>query len=387
MYFQKGEGTMNDPKDYTKMKPETWKKTVERYREDMLKLAKQNEKYSRPKPMPLPEPPVNPDIDGKLKEEQELQKLFERTKEAREELEKLQREKEELERIIEEQREQIRPRPEPRQNDGVDYWSVENMRRLPNSIPIPENELPFDNSGVVLPPDNQGPNELDNEMIDFDTEPAEWETRNAEETNDFEQPAVFAVENVTENNIETVTDNITEEEMPSTTPEGDRIIRPDYGMTQVDQPVERLEKTPTDMENIPRDRFDTSTLTGKADLIVQVFTARQALPIEGATVTVSRTVNLQGNRDMMAVHITDENGKTPPITLPTPPLYLSETPGYAHPYSEYTVDVKKRGYYENSVRGIQMFDGITTVEPVNLIPLPSGQNSGTEEFDITDYEL
>ena len=385
---------MNDPKDYTKMKPETWKKTVERYREDMLKLAKQNEKFSRPKPqnsqrpMPLPEPPMNSDREDKLKEEQELQKLFERTREAREELERLQKEKEELERIIEEQREQIRPRPQPRDVNDVDYWSVENMRRLPNSIPVPERELPFNNSGVVLPPDNQGPNELDNDIIDFDREPAEWETRISEETDEFEQPAVFAVQNMTQNNTDFVTENIIEEvSLPSTTPEGDRIIRPDYGMAQVTEPVERLEKVPTDMTNVPRDRFDTSTLTGKADLIVQVFTARQALPIEGATVTVSRVVDLQGNRDMMAVHITDENGKTPPITLPTPPLYLSENPGYAHPYSEYTVDVKKKGYFENNVRGIQMFDGITTVEPVNLIPLPSGQNDGIEEFDISDYEL
>jgi len=67
---------MNDFKDYNKMKSESWKKTVERYRQDMMKLAKQNEIFShpkppQPKPMPLPEPPVNPDMnEQRLREEQ-----------------------------------------------------------------------------------------------------------------------------------------------------------------------------------------------------------------------------------------------------------------------------------------------------------------------------
>ncbi len=381
---------MNNPKDYTKMKSENWKKTVERYRQDMLDLAKQNEIFSRPKPpqpkpMPLPEPPVNPNInDEKLREEQELQRLFDRIKDAREELERLETERRELERLVEQQREQIMPRPQPRSDGNVDtdYWSVENMRRLPSSIPVPERELPFNNNSVVMPPPNEGPGSNDNEIIDFNREPGEWETDMVVEEDEFNQSAVFA--QTTENNTQI---DITENNFSSITPSGDRILRPDYRTARVDDPVEQLEKIPTEMQNTPRDRFDTSILTGTADLIVQVFTARQALPISEASVTVSRITDLQGGREVMAVHITDENGKTPAIPLPTPPQYLSETPGNSHPYSEYTVDVKKSGYYDNTVRGIQMFDTITTVEPVNLIPLPSGQNNGREEFDIGDYEL
>lgn len=380
---------MSNPKDYTKMKSENWKKTVERYRQDMLNLAKQNEIFSRPKPpqakpMPLPEPPVNLDKnEERLREEQELRRLFDRIKDAREELERLEAERRELERLVEQQREQIMPRPQPRsdKNDDTDYWSVENMRRLPNAIPVPERELPFSNSSVVLPPPNEGPGVSDNDIIDFDREPAEWETNTLEE-DEFNQPAVFA--QTAEDDMQI---DITENNFFPTTPNGDRILHPDYRMARVDEPVEQLEKIPTEMQNTPRDRFDTSLLTGTADLIVQVFTARQALPVSNATVTVSRVVDARGERETMAVHITDENGKTPAIPLPTPPQYLSESPGNSHPYSEYTVDVKKSGYYDNTVRGIQMFDSITTVEPVNLIPLPSGQNDGREQFDISDYEL
>ena len=278
---------MNNPKDYTKMKSENWKKTVERYRQDMLNLAKQNEIFSRPKPpqakpMPLPEPPVNPDTnEDRLREEQELRRLFDRIKDAREELERLEIEKRELERLVEQQREQIRPRPQPRsnENDDTDYWSVENMRRLPNSIPVPERELPFNNSSVVMPPPNEGPGANDNEIIDFDREPGEWETENIVEQDGFDEPAVFA--QTTEENMQI---DITENNFSSTTPNGDRILRPDYRMARVDEPVEQLEKIPTEMQNTPRDRFDTSLLTGTADLIVQVFTARQALPISEASV-------------------------------------------------------------------------------------------------------
>ena len=231
---------MNDP---MKMKSESWKKTVERYREDMMKLAKQNEKFSRPKPpenvpTPLPEPPINHDTksDEMLREEQELQRLFDKIRNAREELERLEIEKRELERLVEQQREQILPRPQPRSdsNDDTDYWSVENMRRLPNSIPVPERELPFTNSSVVMPPPNEGPGENDNDIIDFNREPAEWETKMTVE-DEFEQPAVFAQTDNTEINI---TEN-------NFAPNGDRILRPDYRMARVTEPVERLEKIPT----------------------------------------------------------------------------------------------------------------------------------------------
>ena len=355
---------MNDP---MKMKSESWKKTVERYREDMMKLAKQNERFSRPqptapapKPLPAPEPEPN---DRLLREERELQRLFDRIREAKEEIERLEERKRTLKKSLEQ--------PE------TDYWSVENMRRLPNAIPVPERELPFANSSVVMPPPNEGPGENDNEIIDFDREPAEWETGMTVE-NEFNEPAVFA--QTTEGGTEI---DIAENNLSSFSPNGDRILRPDYRMARVTEPVERLEKIPTEVGTAQ----ENAQLTGSADLIVQVFTARQALPISGARVTVSRAVGTQGELEGMFVHITDENGKTSAISLPTPPKYLTEAPGNIRPYSEYVVVVKKDGYYDNVVRGIQMFDSITTVEPVNMIPLPMGQSGGEEEFDISDYEL
>ena len=351
---------MNDP---MKMKSESFKKTVERYREDMMKLARQNEKFSHPQPAPtpLPEPPKEGDDgDRLLREQQELNHLYERIREAKEEIERLEKRRRELQDDVE----------KPQNN--TDYWSVEDMRRLPNAIPVPERELPFTNSSVVLPPPNEGPGESDNDIIDFNREPAEWETRMMVEDG-FDEPASFA--QTTENNTEI---EITENNFA---PNGDRILRPDYRMARVTEPVERLERVPAEFEPPQQ----TAELTGSADLIVQVFTARQALPISGATVTVSRggETRLEG----IAVHITDENGKTPAISLPTPPKYLAETPGNVRPYSEYVVGVKKEGYFDNIVRGIQMFDSITTIEPVNMIPLPMGQNSGEEEFNISGYEL
>lgn len=118
--------------------------------------------------------------------------------------------------------------------------------------------------------------------------------------------------------------------------------------------------------------------TGTGYLIIRVTTASEALPLEGATVTV------YGNRpdfsSVIARLLTGNDGLTPKIALMTPPRALSEVPGNgSDSYATYNLSVNKQGYSPVEMYGVPLFDGITSVQPADLIPLP--QNGYPDAFD------
>ena len=73
-------------------------------------------------------------------------------------------------------------------------------------------------------------------------------------------------------------------------------------------------------------------------LIVNVSTARGAIPLADASVTVLDEENGGG---IMTVLTTDTAGKTERIALSAPDRSLSESPGGAKPYASYTLQVEK----------------------------------------------
>ncbi|MBD9097678.1 MAG: hypothetical protein EGP89_02280 [Ruminococcaceae bacterium] len=179
----------------------------------------------------------------------------------------------------------------------------------------------------------------------------------------------------------------TESEPPTSADPTQETPPKDAAQTESRQPVQPLERTRTGEKTAPRNPYDFSDYTGTARLIVQVFMARQALPLEDATVTVSEQVNADGAEKVLSVQQTDENGKTQPIELPAPPEYKSEKPGFSDPFARYNVLVRKKGYYTQKVIGVTLFAGITSIVPVNIEPLPRGEQSGEEMFVVGDYDL
>ena len=102
-------------------------------------------------------------------------------------------------------------------------------------------------------------------------------------------------------------------------------------------------------------------------LVVAVSAATGAYPIAGATVLVES--DDEYDRISPIARLTDRDGMTEPISLPTPPRTLSLTPdGTQSPFSTYRIFVRKEGYYDKLVRGVPMFEGIRATLPVNLIP-------------------
>lgn len=124
---------------------------------------------------------------------------------------------------------------------------------------------------------------------------------------------------------------------------------------------------------------NNSALTATGYLSVAVRTAEGAIPIEGALVTVRGEKDGEG--DAIASFLTDGSGLTPRIFLPTAPRERSTSPGFNVPYATYSVDVSSQGYHSNLYTNIPIFDGITSIQTVNLIPLPENGTSGTQVPD------
>ena len=112
-------------------------------------------------------------------------------------------------------------------------------------------------------------------------------------------------------------------------------------------------------------------------LTVTVRTANGALPIEGALVNIYEnyeTENGNGDKTNSNGHLiysmrTNSSGQTERVALPTKSASLSTEPGNVRPLMSYNVFASKEGYFDSDVINISVFQGITSVQPINLIPL------------------
>lgn len=113
---------------------------------------------------------------------------------------------------------------------------------------------------------------------------------------------------------------------------------------------------------------ENTDLRGRGNLIVAVYTAGGAVPVEGATVTVMRADGGEGAFTRTVQ--TDRSGKTPVLSLPTNEAGDSLSPGNGtRPYATYDIRVTRDGYYIHENRGAPVFAGVNSLQQVELIPL------------------
>ncbi len=105
-------------------------------------------------------------------------------------------------------------------------------------------------------------------------------------------------------------------------------------------------------------------------LILRVTSAEGAIPIYQAAATV-RELRENGEEGLIRVLSTDRSGLTAPIPVETPPASESLVPGFKKPYAEITAEVAAAGYETVIIPSIPIYPGITSIQPVNMIPLPS----------------
>ena len=119
---------------------------------------------------------------------------------------------------------------------------------------------------------------------------------------------------------------------------------------------------------------------GTGYLVVHVTTARGAIPIEGAQVSI-RNLYPEGTPDrgdVIASLVSGKDGNTAIIPLTAPARAGSMKPGGPRPYAIYNAEIRTEGFYDQTYTGIPIFDGITAIQPVDLIPLP--ENGQTDSY-------
>ena len=117
-------------------------------------------------------------------------------------------------------------------------------------------------------------------------------------------------------------------------------------------------------------------------LSVTVRTSNGAIPIENAKVSIYENRETDnGNGDitnsngyLLYSMRTDESGQTEKVALPTKSNSLSLKPGNIRPFESYNVFVSSDGYFDSDVINVPIFQGITSLQPINLIPLSEFSN-------------
>ncbi len=124
-------------------------------------------------------------------------------------------------------------------------------------------------------------------------------------------------------------------------------------------------------------------------LSVRTYTAGGALPVANATVRIRGAD--EDNRFISYSLITDEDGMTVAVELPTYNKELSLTPEpEAPPYATYNIEVFAEGYTPKRIMGVPIFSGVYSLQPVSLLPHSSGGVDASNEISnitIPDSEL
>lgn len=118
-------------------------------------------------------------------------------------------------------------------------------------------------------------------------------------------------------------------------------------------------------------------MTGEGRILFQVTTAGGAIPLPGAQITVRKHLPdgvVPPDGDTLAVLYSGRDGKTDTLPLPAPTRSLSmeqAPPASPLPFALYNAEAILSGYYRQEYTRIPIFDGVTSIQRVDLVPLPS----------------
>ena len=123
-------------------------------------------------------------------------------------------------------------------------------------------------------------------------------------------------------------------------------------------------------------------------IITRVYTSQAQLPISNATVAFTQKA-AGGKHRLLGVRITDQSGKTAPITIETPTQGGGTEPGTLQPFAQCDIWIQSPGFETLLVQDVQIFPGTTTVQDVMLVPLPEQAPSCTwsNSFQIAPQDL
>ena len=124
-------------------------------------------------------------------------------------------------------------------------------------------------------------------------------------------------------------------------------------------------------------------------VVVRLFTSSAMLPLQGATVTITRRLP-GGAQQLLAVRVTNYDGLTDPVAVEAPPLAESQSyQSTSTPYTAVDIRVERAGFDRVIVQNAQVFAGTETRQELSLVPTPDLPSAfdRTETFVVPPQSL
>lgn len=144
--------------------------------------------------------------------------------------------------------------------------------------------------------------------------------------------------------------------------------------TPLSPPTAAPEEEPTPC-TVPLDAIPRTMSVGY--LQIQASSAREAVPIPGVLITVSRET--EEGEELYIHTITDRDGLTAVYPLPAVDSALTLEPGIPSPYTSYNIQAYAPGFFRVFNVNAPIYGGNTAIQPIQMIPIP--------EFDLSPQDL
>ncbi len=119
---------------------------------------------------------------------------------------------------------------------------------------------------------------------------------------------------------------------------------------------------------------------GSGTLIVELTHSKGLFPVVNAKVCLS-----DANGVSIGCKQTDNSGKTEEWRLPAPPKANSETPDNPNAVSAfYNLRIDAEGYVPVIVEGVPIFDGVRTLQPLDMFFLGASESSAPEVIKFSN---
>ncbi len=106
----------------------------------------------------------------------------------------------------------------------------------------------------------------------------------------------------------------------------------------------------------------------RGTLRFRVYTAREALPVVGAVIEVTKVIG--NNKHTFYKLTTDISGNTSTVYLPAPSSELSQYPeNTIQPYALYDVYITADNFRDVSIKNLPVFDGILSKQSIAMVPM------------------
>ena len=109
-------------------------------------------------------------------------------------------------------------------------------------------------------------------------------------------------------------------------------------------------------------------------ILVQVYTADQAIPLADANVIVTKPT--EGGEELVRILKTDRSGRTEILGVPAPPAENSLTPDGGERFYKYNIRVDYPGYYTMENLNVPVFEGQKSIQPMFMMPLLESEERG-----------